>query len=147
MSSPAGIRAERAATLIGGGRVNPVLQGLGDPRSALAGEVARDYLGGLLEHLIGVEQRRIDGYGVGCCRQRRPLTLTVARVAFPHVLQDILVYSGRAALPQLLDPPFGAGFRAGDEEKLHIRIRTDNRADVAAIEHGTVFGRRRMVRE
>ena len=48
---------------------------------------------------IGVERRRIDDDGVGRRRQRRGPTPAVARVAFPHVLQDIFVYSRRAALP------------------------------------------------
>jgi hypothetical protein len=73
MSGPAGISAERAAAFIGGGSVDPVLQGRGgSPPSAPIdtdrGAVARDEVGGLLEHLIGIEQCRIDRYGVGSRR-------------------------------------------------------------------------------
>ena len=129
---PAGIEAERAAGMESGAaaltrscrqrRANR--RGVSrTSRRPMGGERARDNVGGLLEHLIGVEPGRIDGHGVGSRRERRDPTPAVARVAFLHVLQDIAVYSRRAALPQLLDPPLGARLRAGGDEQLDRRRR------------------------
>src|SRR5258707_1153696 len=76
----------------------------------------------------------------------------VARVAFLHVLQDIAVYNGRPALPQLPGAPLGASLAACRDEQLDRRLGADGGADVAAVEHraarsGSPGGCRRMRRE
>src|SRR5260370_35645865 len=141
-SGPAGIAAERAA---GGERARPHRPGPADRRyhrisgqrwlAAIGGKDTRDNVGSLLEHLVGVEPCRIDRNGIGRCRKRSDPTQAVARVAFLHVLQDILVYSRRAALPQLFDPALGARRRAGRDKQLHRGIGADHRADAAAIDN------------
>src|SRR3954452_15842094 len=85
----------------------------------LGGERTRYKLGGLLEGLIGVEPCRINRFGVGSRRERSDPTQAVARVAFLHVLQDILAYSGGGAAPRLPPPPLGARLGAGGNKQLH----------------------------
>src|SRR5262249_35514624 len=108
----------------GRGCVDPVLQAEGEwcggPRPA--GARTGDKVGGRFEHLIGVEGRRIDRHSVGCGGERSNLTQAVARVAFLHVLQDVVVYSRRTALPQLFEASRGACFHTGGDEQLHGRI-------------------------
>jgi hypothetical protein len=75
---------------------------------AAAGKRTRDYVGGPFECLIGVEPGGVDDDRIRRRRQRSDPTRPVARVPFLHVLQDILVYSCRAALPQLPEAALGA---------------------------------------
>jgi len=105
---------------------------------------AGDNVGGLLQHLIGVEAGRVDNHGVGGRGERGDPTHAVARVAFLHVLQDIAVYSRGAAPPQLLHPPRRARLRTCGNEQLHRSVGADGGADVAAVEHDAAGGWRRM---
>src|SRR5712672_1825019 len=115
--------------------------------NAVGGERARNNLGGQLEHLIGIERRRIDRNGIGGCREGSDPTPAVARVAFLHVLQDIAVYNRRPALPQLPEAPLGASLGARRDEQLDRRVRADGGADVAAVEDRAPERGRRMGRE
>src|SRR6266571_8728583 len=153
-SGPAGIAAERAA---GGERARPHRPGLrtGGPHrtsgqrllAAIGGKGARDNVGGLLERLVGVEPCRIDRDGIGGCRERSDPTPAVARVAFLHVQQDILVYSRRAALPQLFGPALGARLGAGRDKQLHRGIGADHRTDIAPVDNRAAPRRYRVRRE
>src|SRR5690606_11566206 len=86
---------------------------------------------GLYIQLRGVEQvgvrRRIEGaVGVGA----------VTVVALQYLTMQILAVDHLPARLQLAGPPLGARHAVGLNEELHVGIRTDDRADVAAIEHG-----------
>src|SRR5215213_5272519 len=104
-------------------------------RLTIGGEGARDNVGSVLEHLIGIEPGRVESDGVGCCREGSHPTHAVARVAFLHVLQDIAVYSRRAALSQLPEAALGPRLGAGRDEQLDGRLGAYRGADVAAVEH------------
>src|SRR3981189_3663216 len=91
--------------------------------NAVGGERARNNLRGQPERLIGIERRRIDRNGIGGCREGSAPTPAVARVAFLHVLQDIAVYNGRPALPQLPGAPLGASLAACPGEPPHRALR------------------------
>ena len=159
MKRLAGIGARRAAGGFGRGCIDPALQAvrrgavlpaergrlsaLHSSLTAPGGKRTRDNLGGPLEHLIGVERRRVNHFGVGGCRERCDPTQAVARVAFLHVLQDIAVYRRGAALPQLPHPPFGPRLGAGGDEQLHGRVGAYDRADISAVEYRAIGHRAR----
>src|SRR5216683_668935 len=105
---------------------------------------AGDIIPSRRESAIGVEIGRVEHESVAGRPQRSRPTPAVARVAILHVLQDGPVYSLDPALPQLFHAPAGAFGLACRDEDLGLRVGTDDRPDVAPVQHGARFplGRR-----
>ena len=68
-------------------------------------------------------------------RQRRFAAPHVALVARLDVHQHVVIMRGRAARLQLGQPPRGAHLGAGGDEQFDRRVRRNDRADVAPVEH------------
>ncbi len=78
---------------------------------------------------------RVEPDGVVRGPQRRRRTPGIARVALQDVGQNGVVVRPFAAMREFERAPLGAGCGAGGHEDLHVRVRGDDRADVAAVEN------------
>src|SRR5580658_6386149 len=128
-------------------RILPGENGSSPLAGRFAGELPADEVERRGEGGIGIERGRVENESIIGRHQRRRPTLAVARVTVFHVLQDEAVYSLGAAFLQLLEAPPRTGFEAGSDEELGVGVRADDRADVAAVEHGALRAARRMLRE
>src|SRR5580658_295415 len=93
---------------------------------------------------FSIERRGVDQYGIGCGREWCCFPAAVAGVARLKIAQNRLEGPGPAPLSQLLAAALGARRDAGGDIELQRRIRADDSADIAAIQHGTRASIRRV---
>src|SRR5262249_19984177 len=82
----------------------------------------------------GVEHKSVSGRP-----QRRNGTRLVALVTAQNVSQDVGCTHVLALHLELKGSPPGTLLRRRRDENLHVRLRTDHRPNIAAVEHGAVW--------
>src|SRR4030081_2097697 len=99
------------------------------------------------ERRVYIEMRGIEQVRIRRPHQRRDGPAGVALVAAQDVGEDVGFVNLWAAAAELEGAALGAHLRGGGDEDLHVRIRADHRADVAAVEHGAGRGGRKRALE
>ena len=93
-----------------------------------------------VERLFYRQIRRIKQVRICGLFQRRGGAVHVARIAGFDIGQNSVEGKRVILCAQFLKPPFGAHFGARRDEEFFIRVRTHDRADIAAVQNRTGFG-------
>src|SRR5258706_7909525 len=92
------------------------------------------------ERRVYIEMRGIEQVRIRGAHQRGDGPAGVALVAAQDVGEDVGFVNLGAAAAELEGAALGTHLRGGGDEDLHVRLRADHRADVAAVEHGAGRG-------